>query len=176
MQKVDRLGWAAGVCFKAYGWKIGVRVNKPVALERVIPCLPPGWEPAEPPFVQMMFSLRVGGTEGARNTRHYNLMYFNQVLGSRSMEIDDVYDALESTIGMFLAEWARERVFGHAGVVAHEGKALMVPARSMCGKSSLVKALLRAGAEYFSDEFAVLDTEGRVHPYPRRLSIRQPEG
>ena len=96
MQKVDRLGWAAGVCFKAYGWKIGVRVNKPEALEQVLPCLPPAWEPSEPPFVDLLYSVRVGGAEGVRNKRLFNLVYFDASLAARSLEVADVHDALES--------------------------------------------------------------------------------
>jgi hypothetical protein len=30
-----------------------------------------------------------------------------------------------------------------------------------------VAELVRAGATYYSDEFAVLDSRGRVHPFPR---------
>ncbi len=33
-------------------------------------------------------------------------------------------------------------------------------------------ALVRAGAEYWSDEYAVLDGDGLVHPYPKPLSVR----
>jgi hypothetical protein len=40
------------------------------------------------------------------------------------------------------------------------------------GKSSLVAELLRHGATYFSDEYALIDAEGRVHPYPRPLLLR----
>ena len=36
--------------------------------------------------------------------------------------------------------------------------------------------LLRAGATYYSDEFAVFDARGRVHPYPKPLSIREKNG
>ncbi|MGE3803626.1 MAG: hypothetical protein AB7K24_03020, partial [Gemmataceae bacterium] len=43
------------------------------------------------------------------------------------------------------------------------------------GKSTLVHALVRQGATYFSDEFAVLDGKGRVHPYPKPIFLRQPE-
>src|SRR4029077_6155495 len=32
--------------------------------------------------------------------------------------------------------------------------------------------LVKAGASYYSDEFAVLDERGRVHPYPIPLTIR----
>ncbi len=31
----------------------------------------------------------------------------------------------------------------------------------------------RAGADYYSDEYAVVDRRGRVHPYPKPLSIRE---
>ena len=31
---------------------------------------------------------------------------------------------------------------------------------------------MRAGATYYSDEFAVFDARGRVHPFPTALSIR----
>jgi len=44
----------------------------------------------------------------------------------------------------------------------------------MTGKTSLVAALLQLGAEYYSDEYAVLDMKGRVHPFAKPLSIRQP--
>ena len=37
-------------------------------------------------------------------------------------------------------------------------------------------ALVRAGATYHSDEYAVLDARGWVHPYVMPLSIRQPNG
>jgi hypothetical protein len=69
---------------------------------------------------------------------------------------------------------ARDRVFVHAGVVGWQGRAILLPGRSMAGKSTLVRALLAAGATYYSDEFAVLDAKGRVHPFPRRLSLRRP--
>jgi hypothetical protein len=35
-----------------------------------------------------------------------------------------------------------------------------------------VAALVQAGAEYWSDEYAVLDGDGLVHPYPKPLSVR----
>jgi hypothetical protein len=56
------------------------------------------------------------------------------------------------------------------------GRAILVPGRSGSGKSELVAALVRAGAEYFSDEFAVLDFHGRVHPYRRPVALRRPPG
>jgi hypothetical protein len=60
----------------------------------------------------------------------------------------------------------------HAGAVLWCGRALLVPGVSHAGKSSLVAELLRRGATYFSDEYALIDTDGLVHPYPRPLLVR----
>lgn len=77
-----------------------------------------------------------------------------------------------SDLELWVAEHAEEVVFVHAGVVAVDGRALLLPGRSHDGKTTLTAALLRAGAAYGSDEYAVLDPSGRVHPYPRPLAIR----
>lgn len=60
----------------------------------------------------------------------------------------------------------------HAGAVVWGGRALLLPGSSHAGKTSLVAELLRRGATYFSDEYALIDAEGRVHPYPRPLLMR----
>lgn len=100
--------------------------------------------------------------------------------------IDEVVAALEHGVpdGVAAAEVRRDvedlvaqhspsHVFVHAGVVAQRGGALLVAGRSFSGKSSLVAALVRQGATYFSDEFAPLDESGLVHPYPRPLGLRR---
>jgi hypothetical protein len=60
----------------------------------------------------------------------------------------------------------------HAGAVLWNGQALLLPGKTHAGKSSLVAELLRRGATYFSDEYALIDSEGRAHPYPRPLLMR----
>ena len=56
--------------------------------------------------------------------------------------------------------------------MAFDGVALVLPGRSFSGKSTLTAELLRAGAQYGSDEYAVLTPEGRVRAYPRPLALR----
>ncbi|MBI4819193.1 MAG: 2OG-Fe(II) oxygenase [Deltaproteobacteria bacterium] len=58
-------------------------------------------------------------------------------------------------------------LFVHSGVVAWHGQIILIPGRSRTGKSQLVLELVRRGARYYSDEYAVLDSKGLVHPYPR---------
>lgn len=60
----------------------------------------------------------------------------------------------------------------HAGAVLCGGRVLLFPGLSHAGKSSLVREMVQRGATYFSDEYALIDTEGLVHPYPRPLLVR----
>ena len=64
----------------------------------------------------------------------------------------------------------------HAGVVEWNGRAILIPGSTHSGKSSLVAELLRRGARYLSDEFALIDPDGLVHPYPRPILLRAEDG
>lgn len=75
-------------------------------------------------------------------------------------------------IDQAVSRLSRERLFVHAAVVGWRGRAIVMPGRSFSGKSTLAAALVRRGAVYYSDEYAVLDAEGRVHPYRRALHLR----
>jgi hypothetical protein len=79
---------------------------------------------------------------------------------------------LDSLVRAYIALNAPDHIFVHAAVVAIGGRAVVIPGPSFTGKTTLAAALVRAGATYYSDEFAVLDGDGLVHPYPRPLSIR----
>ena len=41
MDKIDRLGWAAGIAFRIHGLTLGIRVNDASLVERVATTLPP---------------------------------------------------------------------------------------------------------------------------------------
>lgn len=71
-----------------------------------------------------------------------------------------------------LALHAPAHIFIHAGVVRACGVGVVIPGSSMSGKTTLVAELVRAGATYYSDEYAVVDESGLVHPYPNPLSLR----
>jgi hypothetical protein len=172
MEKLDRLGWAAGMAFVAYGVHVGIRLNKVDVLERLKTCLPPAWKPTSSARVDLLYSLILGGTGSRPGVRRFNLLYGNASRLVRSLDLDAVFDVFESSLHLQIAEAARRRLFVHAGVVGWRGRAILMPGRSHSGKSTLVAALVRSGATYYSDEYAVLDAEGRVHPYPKPLSLR----
>jgi hypothetical protein len=89
---------------------------------------------------------------------------------------EKMWQALASTLAFHVARLTPSWVFVHAGVVAWRNQGIIIPGRSHSGKTTLVKALVEAGATYYSDEYAVLDSHGAVHPYPKPLNIRQHVG
>ena len=154
--------------------RIGIRTNAPEVLRQLPAHLPPGWTPSPSAVVDELFSLWVGGSSrGNANVRRYNLLYWGAARRARSLDLDSVFETLESDVRLSVASGARRRTFVHAGVVGWKGRAIVLPGRTFSGKSTLVAELLRAGATYYSDELAVLDARGRVHPFPRPLAIRE---
>ncbi len=173
MEKIDRLGWAAGISFVSYGLRIGIRVSSPEIMARIEALLPPNAKPARGPRVGRLYSLIVSGTRIGSNTRRFNILYGDTVRLARTKDTDTILEILARDLQLYVAEHAHRRVFVHAGVVGWRGRAIVIPGRTMSGKTTLVKALVEAGATYYSDEYAVLDERGRVHPYPTPLSIRK---
>jgi len=173
MEKIDRLGWAAGFSFSSYGIRVGIRANDPQALERVAELLPPGSVVNESPRVERLYSIILGGPSANPNVRKFNLLYNNHARAARSREPQDVFDEFERDLSMYVAEAARRRLFVHAGVVAWKNRAIVIPGRTLAGKTTLVAEFVRAGATYYSDEYAVFDAHGRVHPFARPLGIRE---
>jgi len=176
MAKLDRLGWAAGLCFRAYGSDVGIRVGDPAVLGKLTPHLPPGSGPTPRPDVDRLYSLVAGGPGPRTGVRRYHILYADSTLVARVSTVDEALAAFERDVRTYLAETARRRIFVHAGVVGWRGWALVIPGRSHSGKSELVAALVRAGAAYLSDEYAVFDARGRVHPYPLPISLRRAGG
>jgi hypothetical protein len=66
--------------------------------------------------------------------------------------------------------------FFHAGTVAYQGSVIVLPGQSYAGKSTLVRALVDAGAEFYSDEYAIFGRDGRVIQYREPLIARGPKG
>lgn len=160
-----RRQWPAQMAILLYGVRVGLRANGPEALARLMNYLPPLWKPAATPVVDRLFSVRIG-----KSTHE---LFEDHQLAMKSRRLKAIFEDFEPRVKMYVAEMARRRVFIHAGAVGWQGKAIIIPGRSMSGKTSLVAALVRAGAIYYSDEYAVLDGAGRLHPYPQPLAIRE---
>jgi hypothetical protein len=166
--RIDRVAWTAGTCVEAHGVRLGVRTNAPAMLERLSSCLPPGSRPSRSAVVDELFSVWVDPAEGTRPSR----VYVGARRRARTRDLRQAFAVLESELRQSLAARSKQRTFVHAGVVGWRGKAIVVPGRSRSGKTTLVAELVRAGATYLSDEFAIIDSRGRVHPFAKPLSIR----
>ena len=173
---MDRLGWAAGIRFDSYGVRMGIRVNDPGLMEHILPRLPLGWKTARGTVVDELFSVYCGGNSGSSRVRRFDILYRGGDRLVRTLDRDELLDGVEGQVRLCVAEMATHRVFLHAGVVAWNGGAILIPGRSHSGKSRLVEALVRRGATYYSDEYAVLDARARVHPYATPLSRRDESG
>ncbi len=57
----------------------------------------------------------------------------------------------------------------HAATVSWQGHGITIAGTSGAGKSSLCTAALLSGADYFSDEYSLLDIAGYITPFPRPL-------
>jgi hypothetical protein len=159
------------VGFESYGTRFRLRSNDRKILDEVIEiaasALLGNIEPcADGPF-PLVFNL-VGPRE------LYDVIRNGELITKGT---PDAYSArhLNGLIRLSVAEFSTDRVFLHAGAVAWRGKGIVLPALSFNGKSTLVYELVKLGAEYYSDDFAILDENGQLNPFPRDISMRTRE-
>ncbi len=175
LEKLDRLGWVTAIAGVNHGVRLGIRTTHESLLGPIASRLPPRWRSSSPTnaCVDRLYSL-VGGGPDPRypHIRRFHLAYAGARLLCRSLYLDEVLDAFESDLHFFIAQSARLALFVHAGVVGWHGTAIVIPGRTLVGKTTLVAALVKAGATYYSDEYAVFQADGCVRPYPKALSFR----
>jgi hypothetical protein len=159
------------IAFEAFGVRLAVGATDEAVLERMRSWLPPGWKPCPESAVEARFVIKPEDTGGAYeliasdNTRDTQL--------GRAFDLDMLLELLDFQLRVYLGRMSPDTIFVHAGAVAHNGAAMVMPSFSFGGKTTLVAALVRAGAVYYSDEFALIDREGFVHPYAKPLSLRE---
>ena len=145
--------------------------GRTIAIERAdaefeLPFLPFDWSPAAP---------------GASEDRRYSVARSGAT--AWEVTIDDgapttlstpeaISEHIEGDLHHWLATYTRGFLFVHAGCVDWRNRAIVIPGRSYAGKTTLTQALLEAGATYYSDDYAVIDPSGAIHPFPRLLRVR----
>ncbi|MEJ7623135.1 MAG: hypothetical protein WKF34_04020 [Pyrinomonadaceae bacterium] len=103
-------------------------------------------------------------------------LYQNGERITYSRSAKNFFKFYDSILRVSVGEYSPDRVFMHAGVVGWKGSAILLPADSFEGKSTLVAELVRNGADYYSDDFALFDEDGLVHAFPRPLAMRADDG
>lgn len=166
----DRTKPPAVLNFVSYGVRIRLQAPDATWLIDLEQRLPPGWILADgdQPDCTVSVEPQSAGYVGRA------VWQSGDEVASTSVETrQQLPNVLQSQIRLLVAEHAPRHVFVHAGVVGWGGVAIVVPGRTFAGKTTLVAEMIRRGATYYSDEYAVFDVQGRVHPFAKPLSIRE---
>jgi hypothetical protein len=169
--------------FEAFGVRLGMSTNDSRVRSRLPGVVPPHSRPCDPRKVEQHYSIHTA--DGITFTVRYDLRdgVPAQPWDGASYVATDVdrelaLGLLDSHVHGCVALNAPEHIFIGAGVVAHHDRAILLPGVALSGKTTLVSALVDAGCTYYSDQHAVLDDRGLVHPYARPLVLSaqaQPE-
>jgi hypothetical protein len=181
MDKLDRLGWAAGLCFDAYGLQIGIRisVDDPAILDELPALFPPGSGLCPATEVDALYSLIVGRNPAGESSgrRYYHVLYMNSTLVARTMDWDELRERLLLGGRVLVAYNARRELFVAAGALGYRERAIVITGLSQIARTALVAALVRAGCTYLSSEYAPMDRDrGLVVPFANPLPIRDEPG
>ena len=127
--------------------------------------LPPEFQaPSEPAQVTVAYQVAAIAAAGSAEPAEFLVSCDGAPVFATASE-EELYSWLHHDINMAVARRSPQMLFVHAGVVGWRGVGIIIPGRGSIGKSTLVAALVWRGAVYYSDTFAVLDDQGRVHPY-----------
>jgi hypothetical protein len=155
--------------------RVGIRAEDPAILDALRDYLPPGWTRASSAVVDHLYYIRAW--PGRKGSTYRLYTGSETIVASRHLRgLETALETLRTWLDAMLCVFSRRGLFVHAGVVGWRGRAILIPGRSRSGKTTLVAAMVRAGATYYSDEYAVIDARGRVHPYARPLFIRSRRG
>jgi hypothetical protein len=154
------------VCARCYGVNTAVYCaldDIPAVSER----FPQPWTQADPFEAEYSFTFE----------RHSLLDDTFRVMSGSTVIADwrprrHALNRLHRAIHVVVAEHSPSHVFIHAGVVEWNGQLVMLPGNSYAGKSTLVWFLVQRGAVYYSDEYALVDTQAMVHPCILPISLR----
>lgn len=157
--------------FRSFGSSFAVAASSPALLTQMANALPPLCT-SSPAAAKSVFRLRAPGPClcGVVHTA-FELFHGRRRVQHASSEADAL-DDVRAAVKLWVGANARQHVFVHAGVVGWNGRAVVLPGGRGVGKTTLVHAFLQRGATYFSDDMAIVDVHGRVHPYPLLLSVR----
>lgn len=162
-----------GSSVSCFGVRIGLRASAASGLTTLTSWLPRAVKPGRGTEVEALYSYVVGGPGARAGTKRFHVLYRDATRLARSLDLEEVRRAFERDLSMAVGAGARRRIFVHAGVVSFDNGAVLIPGKSFSGKTTLVRALVDQGGAYYSDEFAVLDSRGRVFPWAEALSIRK---
>lgn len=162
----------AGISLICYGVRIGIRVNTECLLPGIVDHLPPGWRLSDSPVVGALYSVAAVDQKAGTTVRDYRI-YAGSTCIARTMYLDDLFEALATDLQLYVAEHSPRYLFIRAGVVAWQGRAIVIPGFSNTSTRTLMAEWVRRGATIVSGEFAVIDSAGSTQLHANPHSIRE---
>jgi SM-20-related protein len=161
---------AEALTLRCYGVAIHVVDEAELGLcQRLRESLPPEFAaPSEPSAISVAYQVTAVVPPGQREPGEFLIRCDDVPVFATDSE-DEAYRWLRWDIEQTVARRAPHMLFVHAAVVGWRGVGIVIPGRATIGKTSLAIELVRRGAVYYSDTFAVLDEQGLVHPYRRSI-------
>lgn len=152
--------------FTAFG--VPVRLTSDVELEDLKKKLPDTLPNMSFEPVQAELELHVEEQDSGR----YLLYKNGELEPSEEKKRSVLVDYLLMHIRIAVGERAPDHVFIHAGAIGWNGTGIIFPAKSGKGKSTLTAEFVRQGADYYSDEYAVIGRDGLLFPFAKKIELR----
>ena len=155
------------VAYEIFGTRVSVSVPSLELVPRVIQQFPTHASRCEAQPDDWLFELVIGDGR-------YAIVEGENVV-CPPVSLNGALWTLRRELFLHSVHHARNRLVVSAGVVGYEGRAVVLPGPPKVGKTMLVAALAQLGAVYYADDWALLDREGLVHPFPTLLFIKNQE-
>ena len=170
--RLSEIDWKNKVAFECCGVRLGIKTDIADLEPKLKKILPSASRVCSDYDVSDELSLVVN------QDKSKNGLYFNDEPAMEISEFDDsLLEPIADKILVVLAQISLpEKFFLHAGGVAWHDFGVLLPGTSFAGKTTLTRELIKAGADYLSDDCVVLDNRGYLLPIPRDLAIRTDSG
>jgi hypothetical protein len=170
-KKLENIQWKEHVSFTSFGVNIAVRFDAEGYSEQIEPFLPPFASITKDnnpnDFIYSVIT--------AKTPNSFCRVYRNGEEINKQKGNGNIFSSLNVFFSTATANFAVNKgIFIHAGAVAWKDRGIIIPANSYNGKTTLTAELTKLGATYFSDEYAIINNNGELLPYPKTLSIRKP--
>src|SRR5690242_12664363 len=120
---LDRTEWATGFSIRAYGLKIGFRINRRGFHSRFkAALLCPGMSLSNDRVVDHLYSIELGPAPDSAHAAYSGNEEISHCHG-----LNELLTFIESDLRLFVAAHAKGAVFLHAGVVGWKGRAIVIP-------------------------------------------------
>lgn len=149
---------ARELALEAYGVHVVIGVSDPDLFTRVGSLIPPGAVPSSSDESAERFALMTDPGGLYRVTQGTG-----EAVACEDLEYS--LDLLDALVREHIAMHSNSRTFVQGAAAVYQGRAILVLGPPVSGRSTLIEELEFAGARRLSDMYAVLDENGRLHPY-----------